>query len=166
MAGKPKKTDDYVAEKLIARALRARDEGRAACLERDRGLNQDGYLRVTFGSGKTKFFLHRVVYERAVGPIPAGLCVLHRCDNRRCFNPLHFFTGSHQDNMDDMNQKGRGNYFHGEDHPSSKLNDEKVQEIRRLRTQGYTQQEIADQFGVQQATISRIILRKTWKHVV
>ena len=68
--------------------------------------------------------------------------------------------------MDDMNQKGRGNYFHGEDHPSSKLNDEKVQEIRRLRTQGYTQQEIADQFGVQQATISRIILRKTWKHVV
>jgi hypothetical protein len=50
---------------------------------------------------------HRLAWELANGPIPAGLQVLHRCDNPRCCNPDHLFVGTQQDNMADMALKKR-----------------------------------------------------------
>ncbi|HUW16223.1 MAG TPA: HNH endonuclease signature motif containing protein [Actinomycetes bacterium] len=50
---------------------------------------------------------HRVAYESAVGPIPAGMNVLHTCDNRPCCNPAHLWIGTQRDNLLDMVAKGR-----------------------------------------------------------
>lgn len=50
---------------------------------------------------------HRVAWELTNGPIPAGMSVLHHCDNRPCVRPDHLFLGTQLDNMRDMLAKGR-----------------------------------------------------------
>ncbi|NUQ92859.1 MAG: HNH endonuclease [Gemmatimonadaceae bacterium] len=49
---------------------------------------------------------HRVAWELTHGPIPDGLFVCHRCDNKQCVRPDHLFLGTPKDNTHDMIAKG------------------------------------------------------------
>ncbi len=68
-------------------------------------VGDDGY-GVVLVKGKTEK-AHRVAWERAHGPIPAGGVVMHRCDNRRCMRLKHMRLGTKADNTSDMMDKGR-----------------------------------------------------------
>lgn len=108
---------------------------------------------------------HRVSYALFVGQIPEGLCVCHSCDNPACCNPSHLFLGTHQDNMTDMQNKGRhpNNGARGENHGRHKLTKQEIYKIREMIEQRHLQKEIADIFGVNQATISYIKTKKNWE---
>lgn len=118
-----------------------------------------GYGQVKFAGKITA--AHRFVYQSIHGPIDASLLVCHRCDNPKCVNPDHLFLGTHQDNSDDMWQKGRGPSRRGIRNPKVKLTPQQVEEIRRI---GHSQpyRETAKKYGVTPESISNVVRQKTW----
>lgn len=57
--------------------------------------------------GKFAFAVHRLSFQHYKGEIPEGQVVMHSCDRPPCFNPLHLFAGTQQENIADMVAKGR-----------------------------------------------------------
>jgi len=122
-----------------------------------------GYGRLRFQN--RDHIAHRVAWELTYGPIPDGMCVLHRCDNPPCCNPKHLFLGTQQDNIDDRDHKGRTT--RGEGVVISVLTKEDVRKIRSSYAQGgYTQKALAEIYGVDRTTVSRVIQLKTWRHIL
>lgn len=112
-----------------------------------------------------KYYAHRASWLVHHGPIPAGAHVLHRCDNRSCWNPSHLFLGDNQANTDDKIAKGRMRHGHvyGEQHPNSRLTWEQVRDIRQRYASGQLRKNIAQVYGVDTKTIRLIVIGRTWK---
>jgi HNH endonuclease len=80
------------------------------CIEWTGTRDRKGYGldRITIAPGAHYTIrVHRIAYETAHGPIPAGMHVCHHCDNPPCINPDHLFVGTALDNVQDMDAKGR-----------------------------------------------------------
>lgn len=107
---------------------------------------------------------HRYSYELRNGPIPDGLCVLHKCDVRHCVNPDHLFLGTPQDNSNDCVAKGRGRPPRGEKHGRAKLSDADAVDIRMFLTLGAKGRDIANAYGVSRQTVHKIKYGKLRRH--
>lgn len=127
------------------------------------GLGADGY-GIIWHEGVC-YRAHRLSYSLSVEPIPKGISVLHKCDNRQCINPEHLFLGTQQDNIDDMTTKGRNPDRKGSNNPSAKLSEAEVIEIIDLLDLGHSQADIAAAYGIGRSTVGHIKRRKNWKHV-
>lgn len=101
----------------------------------------------------------RVAFSLAHGPVPAGMYVCHKCDNRLCVNPSHLFLGYHADNMQDMKAKGRAGFAArpGDENPLAKLTNEQAAAIRKLCADGASQRKAAAMFGVSQRAVWAIV---------
>lgn len=105
----------------------------------------------------TSITAHRLSWTLEYGPIPDGLLVLHKCDNRACVRPNHLFLGTNQDNSDDMIRKGR------QLHKNTKLTAETVRDIRRrYAAGGVSTIKLADEYGIGVTTVAHIIHRRRW----
>lgn len=115
-----------------------------------------GYLR----SGLNTARVHRLFYELLVGPIPAGMHVLHSCDKRACVNPLHLRVGTHAENMAECKAKGRN--ARGTQFRNSKLNDDAVRDIRASKL---PLRQLAAKFGISLSIAHDVKRGLRWRHV-
>lgn len=120
------------------------------CWEWNGRLNSDGYGMI--GHKRA----HRESYEHFKGPI-GKLFVCHKCDNRKCMNPEHLFTGTQSDNMRDMAlKKGSSNI---------KLSVTDVIKIRALIADGIDKNELARQFAITRDHLKSIENRRAWSYI-
>lgn len=142
------RTEDEIVEDLLDRAIPNGD-----CLEchlrpsvSSRGVER--HYVSTGGRYGQKWRVTRLVWTEKKGPIPMGLSVLHTCDNPKCIKLEHLFLGTEADNTQDMMRKGR--------HKFILPNNQRVnpQEIRQLRQEGLTYNEIAEKLNVSIGTVN------------
>lgn len=107
---------------------------------------RDGYGVI--GVGRRQKRVHRLMFERFVGPIFHNKLVCHTCDNPICCNPRHLFAGTNSDNMRDREAKGRGNVPTGKNHWNYKLSDTDKAQIVELRNAGLKLNEISAKFNI------------------
>lgn len=125
-------------------------------------VNDRGYGRIG------RRLAHREMCRLAHGEPPFdGALATHECGNGHggCVNPGHLVWATSQKNASD---KGiHGSVLAGERNIHCKLNWEQVSKIRKLagtrKNPGpMTQQAVADEMGISQGQVSRIVLGKSW----
>ncbi len=112
------------------------------------------------GNKRRYIMAHRKAYEFAHGPIPEGLVIRHKCDNKICVRLDHLETGTTAENSADSME--RELYLKGESHPQAKINDQIVRLIRASKERVPT---LAKRYNISTNLIYKIRSRECWKHV-
>lgn len=114
------------------------------------------YIRSFGGRNGGIAWVHRLVYEAFVGPIPAGLDIRHLDGNPSNNTPENLTPGTRVENAHDTYAYG-GKY--------QKLYREDVLEIRKRLAAGEPQKQIAKDYKVSAQTISNINTRRTFNYI-
>lgn len=132
-----------------------------------RNMQRDGYGYFALSHTPTVMVrAHRYSYMLATGErLPRSTVVMHLCHVPACVRPDHLEAGDQQRNIDQMWGAGRGRL--GEQIHNAKLTADAVRDIRRRMESGSaTRSNLAVEFGVTASTISYIVTRKTWRHLL
>jgi hypothetical protein len=143
--------------------------GQDDCWPWTASVDKKGYGQINGGNGRT-LKSHRLVLAEKIGrELADGEWSLHTCDVPPCNNPAHLYVGSAVDNVRDMYTRGRARDegAKGARNGNAKLTDDAVRAIRDVAAVGGfgTKARLAESYGVSQAVISAVVLRRTWRHV-
>jgi hypothetical protein len=148
-ARKPKKTVD---ERFNAKVLFA---GPDDCWLWRGGTSSGSLGYGNFNENGEHVYAHRYAWKRKHGPIPAGICILHRCDNPLCVNDAHMRLGTDGDNSKDKVAKGRhkrGRRMTGTD---------AIQLVQRF-AYGWSFEKLATAYQMSVHSVRLILSGKTW----
>lgn len=129
-------------------------------------VREDGYRMYILRRDNKSFHrkAHQLVIEAFVGPKPfpeAEVCHKDGTRTNDYYANLRWDTSA--GNKADMTD--HGTRMAGEKHPGSRLTNEQVIEIRRLRASGTMPRDIAPMFGIQPNHVCRIVRGGRWAHI-
>ena len=157
----------HITDKQKARFYERLVSSEIGCMEWPGAKTYAGYGIVRVGSRSSGTYrtvlAHRMAYLLRHGDISDGAIVCHKCDNPKCCNPDHLFLGTHKDNMDDMDKKGRRVVVHvpGELNPNSRITTE---DVTAIRNSDLSCRKLAEQFDISKTQVSRIKRNLAWSN--
>lgn len=113
------------------------------CWEWHGRVNAGGYG--TIRDGAKMVLAHRVSFNVFNGGLSLEDKVCHRCNNRKCVNPVHLYAGTHEDNMLDLSLANTSSF--------SKTEWEDRRRMYDLVEEGVPLEEIAATFDVTEKTV-------------
>lgn len=105
----------------------------------------DKYGYAKHGGG----FVYLWTLRKSGKPSPCGMDTCHKCPNKSCINPDHFYVGTHLQNMNDDNRLPMG--------PKGKLTQEQIAELNTMLLRNIPKGIIAYHFGVSPQWISKFL---------
>ena len=153
------------------------DQGRVKSLPRPRAqggrlkerilkqpTNASGYHQVSLWKDKkqTVRYVHRLVGEAFLGPLPCGLVTRHGPDGIDDNSVHNISYGTQTENSLDKTRDGT--QLQGETHHQCRITAETVSTIRGLASTS-THQSIADRFGLSRQHVTDIVSRRRWAHL-
>ena len=148
-----------------------------ACWVWTAGFFNDGYGAYKWNGQNRR--THRFSWMLRHGHVRDGLWVLHRCDNPACVRVDHLWLGTSEENTADRHAKGRSasgdkngsrtrpdRVRRGEKNGTAILTEVIVLEIRRMAAEGILQTEISRALGVKPPTVSAVVSRRNWAHII
>lgn len=148
-----------LAERLAFYSTRGQND----CVHWTGNHNEKGYGQLDWQRRTQR--AHRLAWIAFRGPIPDGMCVLHRCDNPGCINVDHLWLGTQLENIADREAKNRGAPMpdnRGSRNGGARLTEQDVRDIRASREK---QNVLAERYGISQGAISNICNQRSWKHL-
>lgn len=131
--------------------------------------NGTGYLQLSLSKDAKcrKFTVHRLVMLAFADLRPEGCNINHKDGDKHNNNLRNLEYVLFQDNSRHAVKKlGKMFGVKGEKHPSAKLTQSEVLEIRRLYAAGGVgYPRLARMFGVTKTTIEALIKKRTWSHI-
>ena len=132
-----------------------------------------GYMRVSLSvaGGLRRWGVHQLVAAawlpkppRKIGTHKGGFVVNHK-DGSKLNN--HVSNLEYIDTAANLRHARATGLLSakGELNNKAKVGEAQVREIRELYSQGWRQVQLAARFGIDQTSVSRIVLRKSWAHV-
>jgi len=133
-------------------------------------IDNNGYLYVDLYKNKIykRFRVHELMLLHFVGPKPFPKAVCRHLDGNPTNSlPYNIAWGTMSENSCDSIKHGTRYQpnNNGTKNGLSKLNDNKVKEIRKLYSEGISQKELSIRFNVGITTICSVVNYKTWKHI-
>jgi hypothetical protein len=110
------------------------------------------------GGKGTKTLVHRLVLETFLGPCPEGMECCHNNGNSLDNRLSNLRWDTHVSNLAD--RKKHGTYKTGERHHRSKLLDAEIEEIIKLRSEGWKLSALGRRFSVSRQTVWRHCLTR------
>jgi hypothetical protein len=105
---------------------------------------------------------HRASYLMHVGPVAAGLDVMHECDIKLCVRPEHLSQGTRKKNINDARERYGNWSLYGERHGRARLTQLQVDAIRAAFASGTSARALAAEYSVTDTHIRNIAKGKRW----